>query len=1135
MSTIKNVYFFANGKAEGEAAMKNTLGGKGANLAEMTNLGIPVPPGFTISTDVCAAFYANGRKYPAGLEKEVLTVLDRLEKTMGKKLGDSDDPLLVSVRSGAPVSMPGMMDTILNLGMNDKSVKGLAAKTGNPRFAWDAYRRFIQMYGDVVMEVPDKKFEEAIETIKIERGIKLDTELNAGDLERLVEEYKKIVKASAKKDFPQNPLDQLWGSINAVFGSWMNERAIKYRQLNDIRNIKGTAVNVQSMVFGNFGNDSGTGVCFSRDPSTGENEFYGEYLMNAQGEDVVAGIRTPEKISQLAKENKKIYDQLVAIKNKLEKHFRDMQDIEFTVQQGKLFILQTRNGKRTGASAVKCAVDMVAEKLITKETAVLRVTPALLDQLLHPMIDVNARKTARAITKGIDASPGAACGRIVFTAHEAEAWHENKEKVLLVRKDTSPEDIGGMVASQGILTSTGGKTSHAAVVARGMGTPCVAGAKNAIIQDKTMTIGAKVFNEGDWITIDGSTGEVFEGQIPLVRPDISKEKDMITFLSWCDEFRAKAKRGNLKGFEVWANADQPEDAKRAFQFGAQGVGLCRTEHMFFDKEKLTHFRAMIVADTIEERKEALKKILPLQKKDFFGIFKAMEGRPVVIRLLDPPLHEFVPHTPEETAELAEYLKVSVASLQPKIDKLHEQNPMLGHRGCRLAVTYPEIYDMQVEAIALAAAECVKQKIPVQPEIMIPIVVTARELKLLRPNAEAVLKKVFDAEKVSVPVKIGTMIEVPRAAIRAAHIAKYADFFSFGTNDLTQMTFAFSRDDIASFLPAYLDKVVLDVDPFKSIDEEGVGYLIAFAAGQGRSVNPNLKVGICGEHGGDPLTIDFCYRSGLSYVSCSPFRVPLARLAAAQAVLNNPPPKPKAPEEKPPAVEKVPAAAKAVAVKAAAKAAPAAKATMLKVPIAKKAAAVKTTATKAPAKKPTAKKAADKKTTTAKAPAAKASADKPAVKKTQVVKASASKPSAKKPVAKKASAKKAADRKTTAKALAAKKASADKPAVKKTQAVKASASKPSAKKPVAKKAPAKKTADKKTQAMKASASKPIAKKVVAKATAAKKTAVKKAADKKPAEKKTSAKKAAAKKPAVKKTPANKASAEKPTARKASGKK
>jgi pyruvate,orthophosphate dikinase len=880
----KNVFFFGEGKAEGDAGMKTVLGGKGANLAEMTNLGIPVPPGFTISTGVCAAYYENKQKYPQGLEDEVLAHLHRLEAIMGKKLGDSEDPLLVSVRSGAAVSMPGMMDTILNLGINDKAVRGLAARTNNPRFAWDAYRRFIQMYGDVVLGVPSEDFEDALASLKKAKKVSLDTDLSARDLEKLVEDYKKIVRKTTKTEFPQKPLDQLWGAVNAVFGSWMNERAIKYRQLNDIRNLRGTAVNVQSMVFGNFGEDSGTGVCFSRDPSTGKNEFYGEYLMNAQGEDVVAGIRTPEKISTLAKRNRPIYDQLVAIKDNLEKHFRDMQDMEFTVQQGKLYILQTRNGKRTGTAAVKCAVDMVGEKLIDIKTAVLRVSPALLDQCLHPMIDPKALKAAKPLTKGLNASPGAACGRIVFSAQDAEAWHGQGRKVLLVRKDTSPEDIGGMVVSQGILTSTGGMTSHAAVVARGMGTPCVAGAKGVSVQGKKVVVGGKTFKEGDWLSIDGSTGEVYEGALPLVEPKIFK--DMSTFLGWCDEIRASSTRGNIRGFEVRTNADQPEDAKRAFEFGAQGVGLCRTEHMFFDKEKLIHFRAMILADTEAERKAALKPILPLQKKDFFGIFKAMGGRPVTIRLLDPPLHEFVPHTKKEVNELAKHLNVKPKTLEPKIEKLREANPMLGHRGCRLAVTYPEIYDMQVEAIVLAAVDCVKKNIPVDPEIMIPIVVTARELKLLRPGAEAIIKKVLEKAKVKLNIKIGTMIEVPRAAIRAAHIAKYADFFSFGTNDLTQMTFAFSRDDVASFLPAYLEQNVLDVDPFKSIDEEGVGFLIENAAGQGRSVNPDLKVGICGEHGGDPATIDFCFRAGLNYVSCSPYRVPLARLAGAQAVINN---------------------------------------------------------------------------------------------------------------------------------------------------------------------------------------------------------------------------------------------------------
>jgi len=1126
----KNVYFFGNGKAEGKAAMKNTLGGKGANLAEMTNLGIPVPPGFTISTDVCAAFYENGKKYPAGVEKEVSTVLERLEKMMGKKLGDPNDPLLVSVRSGAPVSMPGMMDTILNLGMNDKSVKGLAAKTGNPRFSWDAYRRFIQMYGDVVMGVSSKRFEEAIGAIKNERGLKLDTELNAADLEKLVDEYKKIVKDSAKKDFPQKPLEQLWGAIDAVFGSWMNDRAIKYRQLNDIKNIKGTAVNVQAMVFGNFGDDSGTGVCFSRDPSTGKKEFYGEYLMNAQGEDVVAGIRTPEKIATLATKNKALYDQLVAIKNKLENHFRDMQDMEFTVQQGKLFLLQTRNGKRSGAAAVKCAVDMVAEKLITKEEAVFRVTPALLDQLLHPMISADALKSAVFLTIGLNASPGAACGKIVFSASDAEAWHMAGEKVLLVRDETSPEDIGGMVASQGILTSTGGMTSHAAVVARGMGTPCVAGAKDVVIQGKTMTVGSNTFNEGDWITIDGSTGKVFGGKLPLITPEeISKEMD--TFLKWCDEFCAASKRGRLTGFQVWANADQPEDAKRAFQFGAQGIGLCRTEHMFFDKEKLIHFRAMIVSDTAEERKESLKKILHLQQKDFLGIFKAMEGKPVTIRLLDPPLHEFVPHTPEETQELADFLNVSVDTLQPKIDKLHEQNPMLGHRGCRLAVTYPEIYDIQVEAIALAAVECLKQTIPVNPEIMIPIVMSARELKLLRPNAEKVLKKVFDAEGVRIEIKIGTMIEVPRAALRSAHIAKYADFFSFGTNDLTQMTFAFSRDDVASFLPAYLEKTVLDVDPFKSIDEDGVGFLISYATQQGRSVKPNLQVGICGEHGGDPLTIDFCYRAGLTYVSCSPFRVPVARLAAAQAVLKNPPEKAKAPttasktaslkktesKEAPknltaPEKSSVPKKAQTSGLTASAPAAkkeadkkPIVKKPQASAPVAKKDSDKKPVARKPETSSPVAKEPAVKKarasSPTDKKPAAKkaTTASKGAVKKPATT---ASKEVAKKPtttskeVARKVPAKKAADKKPT---------TASKEVAKKAPAKKAADKKPTtASKGVAKKAPAKKAADKKARTSAPATKKPVAKKEV----------VKKASDKKPAAIKPVVKKTVAKKPAVK---------------------
>lgn len=889
MTKKKFVYFFGNGKAEGDASMKDGLGGKGANLAEMTNLGIPVPPGFTISTEVCKLYYENGKKYPDSLEGEVAEHLGRLEKLMGKKLGDADDPLLVSVRSGAAQSMPGMMDTILNLGMNDKAVEGLSKKTGNPRFAWDAYRRFIQMFGDVAMGVPAESFENALDDIKVSKGVKLDTELNADDLKKLVGRYKEIYKKNTGKDFPQNPVEQMWGAINAVFGSWMNERAIKYRALNSIRGLAGTAVNIQSMVFGNFGDDSGTGVCFSRDPSTGENKFYGEYLMNAQGEDVVAGIRTPETIEKLAGENKEVYAELVRIRDRLEKHYRDMQDMEFTVQQGKLFILQTRSGKRTGQAAVRCAVDMVEEKLIDKKTAVTRVSPDQLDQLLHPRIDPAAIKNTKPLTKGLNASPGAACGQIVYTADEADSWVQKGHKVILVRKDTSPEDITGMVVSEGILTATGGMTSHAAVVARGMGTPCVCGASEVLFSNGEVFINGKAFERGDFITIDGSTGCVYEGQLPLIDSEISDRLN--TFLTWCDEIRNASVRTNtggkaIKGFSVRANADQPSDAKHAFDFGAEGIGLCRTEHMFFDRDKLIHFRAMIASDTQDQRREALANILPLQKKDFVGIFEAMNGRPVTIRLLDPPLHEFIPHTQTEREELAQIMHIDLEKLNAKLDALHEMNPMLGHRGCRLAITYPEIYEMQVEAIALAAADCIKRKIAVQPEIMIPIVCDNDELEIIRGQAEAVIQKVFDQEKVKFDVKIGSMIEVPRAALLADKLADYADFFSFGTNDLTQMTFAFSRDDAGKFLTSYLVKDVLMTDPFKTLDEEGVGELINIARTKSRARKPDLKLGICGEHGGDPDTIDFCYRAGLNYVSCSPYRVPVARLAAAQAVIRN---------------------------------------------------------------------------------------------------------------------------------------------------------------------------------------------------------------------------------------------------------
>jgi len=889
MTKTKFVYFFGNGKAEGDASMKEGLGGKGANLAEMTNLGIPVPPGFTISTEVCKLYYENGKKYPDTLESEVAEHLERLEKLMGKKLGDANDPLLVSVRSGAAQSMPGMMDTILNLGMNDKAVEGLSTKTGNPRFAWDAYRRFIQMFGDVAMGVPSEGFENALDDIKVSKGVKLDTELDADDLKKLVGRYKEIYKKHTGKDFPQNPVEQMWGAINAVFGSWMNERAIKYRALNSIRGLAGTAVNIQSMVFGNFGNDSGTGVCFSRDPSTGENKFYGEYLMNAQGEDVVAGIRTPETIEKLASENKEVYAELIAIRDRLEKHYRDMQDMEFTVQQGKLFILQTRNGKRTGQAAVRCAVEMVEEKLIDKKTAVMRVSPDQLDQLLHPRIDPKAVKETKPLTKGLNASPGAACGQIVYTADEADSWVQKGHKVILVRRETSPEDITGMVVSEGVLTSTGGMTSHAAVVARGMGTPCVCGASEVLFSNGEVFINGKSFQRGDFITIDGSSGCVYEGQLPLIDSEISDRLN--TFLGWCDEVRNASLRTNtdgnaIKGFSVRANADQPADAKHAFDFGAEGIGLCRTEHMFFDRDKLIHFRAMIASDTEEQRREALASILPLQKKDFVGIFEAMNGRPVTIRLLDPPLHEFIPHTQTEREELAHIMHIDLEKLTAKLDALHEMNPMLGHRGCRLAITYPEIYEMQVEAIALAAADCIKRKIDVKPEIMIPIVCDNDELEIIRGQAQAIIQKVFDAEKVKFDVQIGSMIEVPRASLLADKLAEFADFFSFGTNDLTQMTFAFSRDDAGKFLTSYLVKDVLMTDPFKTLDEEGVGELINIARIKARSKKPGLKLGICGEHGGDPDTIDFCYRAGLNYVSCSPYRVPVARLAAAQAVIRN---------------------------------------------------------------------------------------------------------------------------------------------------------------------------------------------------------------------------------------------------------
>ncbi|MFW5712249.1 MAG: pyruvate, phosphate dikinase [bacterium] len=879
----KLVYFFGGGEAEGNSGMKEVLGGKGANLAEMTNLGVPVPPGFTISAEVCKIYYEKNQQYPEGLEAEIDENLEKLEKMMGKKLGDHDDPLLVSVRSGAAISMPGMMDTILNLGINDKAVEGLAKKTGNERFGWDAYRRFIQMFSDVAMGLDLQLFEGELEKAKEAKGVELDNDLDAADLKKLVEVYKRIYKEQMGEDFPQDPKVQMYKSINAVLGSWMNDKAIKYRKINKITDLQGTAVNVQSMVFGNFGENSGTGVAFTRDPSTGEKVFFGEFLENAQGEDVVAGIRTPKNLSYLKEINPVIYEELFKIKDRLEQHYRDMQDIEFTIQQGDLYLLQTRNGKRTGAAAIKVAVDMVEEGMISEEESVGRVTPQQLDQLFHPRIEPSTKGDLNVLAKGLNASPGAATGQIVFTADEAEEWVKKGKKVLLVRKETSPEDIGGMHAAEGILTSTGGMTSHAAVVARGMGKPCVAGCKAAVVKSGTLTIEGKEYKEGDWMTIDGTDGEVYAGQIDLVDPQITD--DLSKFLAWADDVRKKADRKGVKekGMGVRTNADTPGDAKQARHFGAEGIGLCRTEHMFFDEGKLEIFQEMIVAESKAARQKALDKLLPLQKKDFVGIFKAMDGYPVTVRLLDPPLHEFVPKTDEDIKELAQKVGLKPESIKQMAEDLKEMNPMLGHRGCRLGITYPEIYDMQVEAIMEAACEVDNDGVKVIPEIMIPLVGTKMELKVLRENAEKVVQDVLKKHNSTLEYKIGTMIEIPRAALTANEIAEDADFFSFGTNDLTQMTLGYSRDDIGSFIGEYLDQNILPYDPFQSLDQTGVGQLVTMAVEKGRSTKSDLKMGICGEHGGDPSSIEFCYRNGLNYVSCSPYRVPIARLAAAQAV------------------------------------------------------------------------------------------------------------------------------------------------------------------------------------------------------------------------------------------------------------
>lgn len=870
----KMVYFFDEGKKE----MKDLLGGKGANLAEMTSLGIPVPPGFTITTETCDLYYKNNKKFPKGLKEEVDANIKKLELKTGMKFNDKNNPLLVSVRSGAASSMPGMMDTILNLGINDMIVEVLAKKTNNERFAYDTYRRFIQMFGDVVMGVPHHDFESELQKIKNKKNVHLDTELNASDLKELVKNYKALVLKVTKKSFPENPREQLDMAIEAVFGSWNNPRAIAYRKLNDIKGLKGTAVNVQAMVFGNMGENSGTGVCFSRNPSTGENKFYGEYLMNAQGEDVVAGIRTPKHIEELEKQNPKVYKQLIDIKNKLEKHFRDMQDMEFTIQEGKLYILQTRNGKRTAHAAVKIAVDMVNEKLIDKKTAIMRVQPETLDQLLHKQINPKVKSSAELLAKGLPASPGAAVGRIVFTAERAEEVSKT-DKVILVRTETSPEDLIGMSVSQGILTARGGMTSHAAVVARGMGKCCVSGCHDIIVDEKAKTLTIKnrnvVLKELDYITLDGSSGEVFKGSLELVEPNLSG--DFATLMKWADEFRK---------LKVRTNADIPRDAKIARSFGAEGIGLCRTEHMFFEGERILAMRQMIIANNEIERRKALSKLLPYQKEDFIGLFKEMNGLPVTIRLLDPPLHEFLPKEKKEIEDLAKTLKVNPKWIEEISNALHEVNPMLGHRGCRLGITYPEITEMQVQAIMEAACELKKQKIDVKPEIMVPLVGKVEELRNQKEIIKRVAEETMNKYNVKIDYLIGTMIEVPRAALTADEIAEEAEFFSFGTNDLTQMTLGFSRDDIGKFLPEYLKKGIYEKDPFAFLDQTGVGQLVKIACEKGRKTRKDIKLGICGEHGGEPSSIEFCHRNGLSYVSCSPYRVPIARLAAAQATIKN---------------------------------------------------------------------------------------------------------------------------------------------------------------------------------------------------------------------------------------------------------
>ena len=872
---MKYVYLFT----EGSKDMRNLLGGKGANLAEMTNIGLPVPRGFTVTTEACTSYYDHDRKLTDEILSQIDEKIHELEKITGKTLGDKKNPLLVSVRSGARASMPGMMDTILNLGMNDEVAEGFSEVTNNKRFVYDSYRRFIQMFADVVMGFPKSSFERKFDDIKEEKGVKLDTELTAEDLEEVVQIYKSEYKKHAGVEFPQDPKEQLMAAVEAVFRSWMNDRAITYRRLNDIPSSWGTAVNVQEMVYGNRGETSGTGVAFTRNPATGENHLFGEYLMNAQGEDVVAGIRTPQSIDTLKEVMPECYEEFSKICKILENHYKDMQDMEFTIEDGKLFMLQTRNGKRTATAALKIAVDMVNEGMITKEEALLKVDPKQLDQLLHPMFDEDSLKAATVVASGLAASPGAACGHIAFTADDVVRMHKDGVKdIVLVRLETSPEDIEGMNLARGVLTLRGGMTSHAAVVARGMGTCCVSGCGDLVIDEekKTLTLkDGRILKEGDYISLDGSTGNVYAEEIKTV--DASITGNFETFMEWADEYRK---------LEVRTNADTPRDAMQAKKFGAEGIGLCRTEHMFFDEERIFNFRKMITATDVESREKALEAILPYQRGDFEELFKAMDGNCVIIRFLDPPLHEFLPKTEEEMRPLAESLGITYEALKNRVDSLKEFNPMMGHRGCRLAITYPEIAKMQTRAVIEAAINVKKEGIDVHPEIMIPLVGILKELQYVKKIVVETAKEVMDKAGVSVDYKVGTMIEIPRAALLADEIAKEAEFFSFGTNDLTQMTFGFSRDDASKFLNDYYQKGILDQDPFATVDQKGVGKLIDMAAKLGRETRPDIELGICGEHGGDPQTIDFCHRVGLKYVSCSPFRVPGARLAAAQAAINN---------------------------------------------------------------------------------------------------------------------------------------------------------------------------------------------------------------------------------------------------------